>query len=130
MKALLLFFAVIGTSSVLSAPLTPDAATKIMSKSGCLTCHSNENDKIGPAYKLVAERYANPSPVVLAYLKGEKPADYLFKKVRTGTKLNVNKNWLKSAAGKPYGMMTPHTPAKIKDEDLKAVIEYVLTLKK
>lgn len=120
----------LGINTAISAPLTADAAGKIMAKSGCYTCHALDKDKIGPAYTAVAERYAKPSPVVLAYLKGEKPADYLFKKVRTGTKMNVNKNWIKSPAGKPYGMMTPHSPTKIKDEDLKAVLEFVLTYKK
>lgn len=115
--------------SAFSAPLTPDAAKQLISKSGCMTCHSMDKDKIGPSYQLVAQQYASPSPAVLAYLKGEKPADYLFKKVRSGTKLNVNKNWIKSAAGKPYGMMTPHTAARISDENLKALIDYILAFK-
>lgn len=121
---------VLGLSfNAFSGTLTPEAAGKIMSKSGCTTCHAVDKDKIGPAYKLVSEHYAKPSPVVLAYLKGEKPADYLFKKVRSGTKMNVNKNWLKSPAGKPYGMMTPNNEKKISDENLKDLIDYILALK-
>lgn len=113
-----------------SQSITAEAANKIMSKSGCITCHAMDKDKIGPAYNLVAQRYASPSPEVLAYLKGEKPAEYLFKKVRSGTKPKLNKNWVKSSSGKPYGLMTPNSASKISDQDLKSLIEYILALKK
>lgn len=112
-----------------AAPLTKDAANKLMMKSGCVTCHSIDKSKIGPSYKDVGARYKNPSPETLAYLKGEKPADYLFKKVRSGTKLGVNKNWLKSPEGKPYGMMTPNPVSKISDADLKELIAFIIEFK-
>ena len=112
-----------------AAPLTKDTANKLMMKSGCVTCHAIDKDKIGPAYKDVSARYAAPSAGTLAYLKGEKPADYLFKKVRSGTKMGVNKNWLKSPQGKAYGMMTPHTSSRISDADLKELITFILSIK-
>ena len=40
------------------------------------------------------------SPEKLAYLEGEMPIDYLMKKIRSGTKVRVNKNWIKSKEGK------------------------------
>lgn len=132
MKKISFFAAILITLNigpVQSATLNADAAAKLMTKSGCGTCHTIDKDKIGPAYKFVAARYANPSPETLAYLKGEKPIDYLMKKVRTGTKPALNKNWLKNAAGKPYGLMTPNPVGKIKDEDLKDLLTYILSLK-
>lgn len=109
--------------------LTQDAALKMMTKSGCAVCHAIDKMKIGPAYKDVAARYAAPTPEVKAYLKDQAPADYLFTKVRTGSKPGVNKNWIKSPEGKPYGLMTPNLPARINDADLKALIAFILSLK-
>lgn len=112
-----------------SATLTKDTANALMTKSGCMTCHSQDTTKIGPSYKDVAARYNNLTPETLAYLKGEKPFDYLVKKVRTGTKIGVNKNWIKSKEGKTYGMMTPNPPTRISDANLKDLITYILSLK-
>lgn len=111
------------------AALDAAGASKLMGKAGCMTCHTIDKDKIGPAYKDVAARYANPSPETLAYLKGEKPLDYLIKKVRTGTKPTQNKNWIKNKAGKAYGLMTPNPPSKISDADLKDLVTYILSIK-
>ena len=112
-----------------SATLNSESATRLMTKSGCMTCHSIDATKIGPAYKDVAARYANPNPETLAYLKGEKPFDYLMKKVRTGSKVGVNKNWIKSKEGKTYGMMTPNPVSRISDADLKDLVTFILSLK-
>ena len=109
--------------------LTQDAALKLMSKSGCAVCHNLEKAVIGPAYKDVAARYANPTPDVKAYLKGQQISEYLFTKVRMGTKVGVNKNWLKSKEGRSFGMMTPNPPARISDENLKSMIGFILNLK-
>jgi len=112
-----------------AAALNHDSANKLMMKSGCMTCHSIDSTKIGPAYKDVGARYAAPDAATLAYLKGEKPLDYLMKKVRTGTKLGVNKNWIKSKEGKTYGLMTPNPVTRISDADLKDLVTYILSLK-
>ena len=131
MKALLLatMVSVLTITNARCATLDAAGAGKIMSKSGCVTCHHIENTKIGPAYKDVAQRYAKLSPETLAYLNGEKPLDYLMKKVRTGTKIKLNKNWIKAPTGKPYGMMTPNPVSKISDENLKDLLTYILSLK-
>lgn len=112
-----------------AATLTKDTANKMMMKSGCMTCHSIDTTKIGPAYKDVGTRYAAPDAATLAYLKGEKPLDYLMKKVRLGTKLGVNKNWIKSKEGKTYGMMTPNPVTRISDADLKDLLTFILAQK-
>ena len=112
-----------------AATLTTETANKMMMKSGCMTCHSIDKTKIGPSYKDVGARYAAPDATTLAYLKGEKPMDYLLKKIRTGTKMGVNKNWIKSKEGKAYGMMTPNPVTRISDADLKDLVTYILSQK-
>lgn len=129
MRVLLITCLLSAVTSIQAATLTSDTANKLMTKSGCMTCHSQDTTKIGPAYKDVAHRYNNLTPETLAYLKGEKPFDYLMKKVRTGTKIGVNKNWVKSKEGKTYGMMTPNPASRISDADLKDLITYILSLK-
>ena len=109
--------------------LTQDAALKLITKSGCTTCHAIDQAKLGPAYKDVAARYASPSAEVKAYLKGQAPLEYLMTKVRTGTKVGINKNWIKTKEGRPYAMMTPNPVTKISDADLKALLQFILALK-
>lgn len=122
-------FAILISFSTATFALDKDSANKLMMKSGCMTCHSQDSTKIGPSYKDVGARYAAPDVATLAYLKGEKPLDYLMKKIRTGTKMGVNKNWIKSKEGKAYGMMTPNPVSRISDADLKELVTYILTLK-
>ncbi|MCK6593933.1 MAG: c-type cytochrome [Bacteriovoracaceae bacterium] len=129
MKIALIAFLGLTINHLQAGTLTSDTANKLMTKSGCMTCHSQDTTKIGPSYKEVSNRYNNLTPETLAYLKGEKPFDYLMKKVRTGTKIGVNKNWMKSKEGKTYGMMTPNPPTRISDADLKDLITYILALK-
>jgi cytochrome c len=133
MKNVKIFFTaltvVLALSTARAATLTKETANKMMMKSGCITCHSIDNNKIGPAYKEIGARYATPNAETLAYLKGEKPLDYLMKKVRTGTKVGINKNWIKSKEGKNFGMMTPHPVSRISDADLKDLVTFILTQK-
>lgn len=128
MKSLITFTLVLLGSMTLGHALDNTGATKLMTKSGCVVCHSIDATKIGPAYKDVALRYKTPDAATLAYLKGEKPLDYLLKKVRTGTKIGVNKNWIKSKEGKAYGLMTPNPVTKISDADLKELLTFILAL--
>ena len=117
------------STSTFAATLTKDTANKLMMKSGCMTCHSIDSTKIGPAYKDVGARYATPNAETQAYLKGEAPIEYLMKKVRAGTKIGVNKNWIKSKEGKAYGMMTPNPVSRISDADLKDLLTFILSQK-
>lgn len=126
MKALLTL--IVGLFATLTFAKDKAPELIIMKKSRCTTCHAVDKDKIGPSYKEVAKRYANPSKEVTAYLGGKSIADYLFAKVRKGSKRKT-KNWKKSKKGKSFGIMTPNKPSKISDEDLKKVIQYILKLK-
>ena len=121
--------ALLNLTSAQAATITNDTAMKLMTKSGCMTCHSIEKNKIGPSYKEVSNHYNKLSPETLAYLKGEKPFDYLMKKIRTGTKVGVNKNWIKSKEGKNFGMMTPNAVSRISDAELKDLVTFILSLK-
>ena len=110
------------------ALLTQEDAKKLMQKSGCMSCHAIDKTVIGPAYKDVAKRYKKPDKATLDYLKGQKVVDYLQAKVRMGTKPGINKNWIKSPEGKPYGMMTPNPVNRIPDDQLVSLINYILSL--
>lgn len=129
MKGIIVIPLLITCLNTNATTLDKEGATRLMTKSGCMTCHSIDSTKIGPAYKDVGARYAAPDAATLAYLKGEKPFDYLMKKVRSGTKMGVNKNWIKSKEGKAYGLMTPNPVTRISDADLKDLLTFILSQK-
>ena len=95
------------TGAVLFA-IGAHAATpeEILTKSGCTACHSVDKKLIGPAYKVVSEKY-----------KGKDASADLMAKVRKG-------------GSGVYGPipMPPNPPDKISDADLKAVTEWILKL--
>ncbi len=78
----------------------------LISKSDCFACHKIQDKLLGPAYKDVANKYANTKANV----------DYLVNKVKTG-------------GSGVWGAvpMSPH-PA-LSDDDARAMILYVLSLK-
>lgn len=82
------------------------ANEKLAQASGCLTCHSIDKKVIGPAFKDVAQKYRN-----------DKSAEAkLFQKVKNG--------------GKGVWGDTPMPPnAHVKDEDIKTLVHWVLSLK-
>ena len=84
-----------------------DAGLELIAKSDCLTCHKVEGRIIGPSYSEVAEKY----PVDSATIK------MLAEKV------------IKGGAGN-WGevQMTPHP--QLSENDAKAMVKYVLSLKK
>lgn len=108
--------------------MNADDAKKVMQKSGCIACHDLEKDKIGPSYHSIGERYAAPDADTTKYLAGKPAKEFLFDKVRKGSA--TNKHWTKSKEGKPFGVMTPNAASRISDEDLKSLIDYILSLKK
>lgn len=79
---------------------------EIMTKSGCMACHTKDKKLVGPALKDIAAKY-----------KGQDVLAKLEAKVRSG------------GAG-TFGPipMAPNTPEKISDADLKAAVEYILKL--
>jgi cytochrome c len=82
------------------------ANEKLAQSSGCMTCHSIDKKVIGPSYKEVAAKYRNDKSA---------EAD-LFKKVKMG--------------GKGVWGETPMPPnAHVKDEDIKTLVQWILSLK-
>lgn len=110
--------------------ITQAEAQKLITKSGCMACHAIDAARVGPAYKDVAQKYANPDEETKKYLSGKTPLEYLKTKVREGTKVGVNKHWIKDAkTGRPFGMMTPNPKGRISDEELDKLLSYILSLK-
>jgi len=95
-----------GASAAAIAPLNDKTAQAIMDKAGCAACHAIDKKGVGPAYADVAKKR-----------KGEQgAAATLVKKVRDG-------------GSGAYGQipMPPNPAGKISDDELKAIIDWVLT---
>lgn len=103
MKALMMAVAAAG-SLMLAGQAGADQA--LAQKSGCMACHSVDKKVLGPAYKDVAAKY-----------KGNKEAEAkLVEKVKKGG----------SGVWGPIPM--PANSPQVKDEDIKAIVHWVLTL--
>lgn len=82
------------------------AAKALAQKSGCLACHSVDTKVLGPAYKDVAAKY-----------KGDKTAEAkLIAKVKAG------------GSGVWGNIPMPANSPQVKDEDIKTIVEWVLSL--
>jgi len=79
----------------------------LMKKNNCGTCHHAEKKTVGPALKAIAEKYKGDATA----------ADKLAKKVRTG------------GAGNWGTMPMPATPAKVSDDEIKAMVAATLAAK-
>lgn len=90
-------------------PENPDyeKGLALVGKNDCLTCHKINEASTGPAYKAVAEKYANTPEII----------DELSNKVIKGG----SGNW-------GVVPMTPHP--QLSKEDAVAMVKYVLALKK
>ena len=83
-----------------------EANEKLAQSSGCMTCHSVDKKVIGPSYKEVAAKYRNDKTA----------AAKLFQKVKAG--------------GKGVWGETPMPPnAHVKDEDIKTIVQWILSIK-
>ena len=89
-----------------NAVIDDTRAQQIMNKSGCGACHAVDKKLVGPSYREVAEKQKRQKGAVAT----------LVKKVRSG------------GAG-VYGQipMPPNAPGQISDEDLKSMVEWVLS---
>src|SRR4051812_20935417 len=82
------------------------ANEKLAQASGCMTCHGIDKKIIGPSYTDVAAKYRSDKTAEAA----------LIKKVKAG--------------GKGVWGETPMPPnAHVKDEDIKTIVEWILSLK-
>lgn len=84
----------------------PGAAEALAKSSGCFACHSTDKKLVGPGFKEIAARY-----------RGDKAAEAtLIKKVKAG--------------GKGVWGDIPMSPnAHVKDEDIKTLVQWILSLK-
>lgn len=82
------------------------SAEALAQKSGCLACHSVDKKVLGPAFKDVAAKY-----------KGNKEAEAkLVNKVKKG------------GSGVWGPMPMPANSPQVKDEDIKTIVQWVLSL--
>jgi cytochrome c5 len=89
------------------APLDMASGTAMMQKHGCSACHAVDKKIVGPAYQDVAAKY-----------KGDKDAPAkLAQKVKAG------------GTG-AWGQIPMPPNAAVPDEDVKALVNWILTLKK
>lgn len=106
MKALMMAVAAAGTLAMAGQASANDAAQALAQKSGCLACHTVDKKVLGPAYKDVAAKY-----------KGQKDAEAkLVEKVKKGG----------SGTWGPIPM--PANSPQVKDEDIKTIVKWILTL--
>lgn len=91
-----------------ASPVRADDGEAAVKKARCIACHAVDQKRVGPAYKDVAAKYAGDTGA---------PA-HLFDKVRQG-------------GSGVWGQvpMIPHPADKISDDDLKAAISWILSLK-
>ena len=82
----------------------------VAKKSGCFACHKIETKLVGPAWQDVSKRY-----------KGDEGArERLIQKVKTGGA----GNWTEVTGGMP---MPPYSP-RVSDEDIAALVDFILEL--
>lgn len=83
-----------------------DAMETLAQKNGCLMCHGVQTAALGPAYKDVAKKY-----------KDDKTAEArLVEKVKVG------------GSGVWGKMPMPANSPKVKDDDIKSIVKWILTL--
>jgi len=105
MKALMLTIALAG-SMLVAGQANAEDAKALAQKSGCLACHSVDAKVLGPAYKDVAAKY-----------KGDKGAEAkLVAKVKAG------------GSGVWGPMPMPANSPQVKDEDIKTIVHWILSL--
>jgi cytochrome c len=105
MKALIAAVGMVGLV-LATGPARADSGMDMMKKARCNACHAVDKKLVGPSFQDVAAKYKG---------QADAPAK-LFDKVRAGG----SGNWGEIP-------MTPNGPDKISDENLKAVIQWILS---
>jgi len=94
------------TAAAMLSSGVASANQALAQKSGCLACHSIDKKVLGPAFKDVAAKY-----------KGDKGAEAkLVAKVKAG------------GSGVWGPMPMPANSPQVKDEDIKSIVQWVLSL--
>lgn len=93
--------------SVSTAAFSAEGGEELFTKSKCAACHKLEDKKVGPTLKDVAAKYAGSADAQAM----------LEKKVRAG------------GVGVWGKMPMPRTPATVSDEEIKIMVEWMLSHK-
>lgn len=101
-----LVLAAVGLTGLLAVAGPAQASMELVKKARCVACHAVDKKLVGPAFQEIGAKY-----------KGQAGAEAtLFEKVRAGG----SGNWGQIP-------MTPNGADKISDENLKAVIQWILS---
>jgi cytochrome c len=103
MKIAAIALAVLG----LAATGVASAQQELLQKSGCTACHANDKKLVGPAYQDVAAKY-----------KGDAGA---------AAKLAAK---VKNGGSGVWGAVPMPPNAQVSDADIKAMVAYILAMKK
>ncbi|TMG85934.1 MAG: c-type cytochrome [Betaproteobacteria bacterium] len=95
------------TASKSNAPLDAKSAEALMQKDGCAACHGIDKKIVGPAYAEVAAKYKGDAGALAR----------LTQKVKSG-------------GGGVWGPVPMPPNAQVPDDDIKALVSWILTLKK
>lgn len=102
----ILVLAAFASLSASSFAVDKDAAMAIAQKNGCLACHALDKKLVGPGWNEVGKKYAGDSAA----------ASQLAIKIKKGTK-------------GVWGPIPMPPNVTVKDADIKAMVEFVLSLK-
>jgi len=97
---------ILAAGLLVSAPVLADDGAALAKKHNCMMCHSVDKKAVGPSFKSVAAKY-----------KGDEgAAAKLADKVRKG------------GSGSFGSSPMPATASKVSDDDIKAIVAWVLSL--
>jgi cytochrome c len=102
----ILTLATLATLALPSFAVDQAAAIEIAKKNGCLACHALDKKLVGPAWNEVGKKYAGDAAA----------AEQLAIKIKKGSK-------------GVWGPIPMPPNATVKDADIKAMVDFVLTLK-
>lgn len=94
-----------GAALLFCSPVRAQAPEALLSKAGCIACHTKDKKMVGPSFKDIAAKYKDQKDA----------APKLAEKVRKGG----------SGVWGPIPM-PPHGSDKLSDADLKSVVDYIL----
>ena len=105
MKVMMLALAAVALAAAAPARADDDGK-ELLQKSGCTACHAIDKKLVGPAYKEVAAKYKGDA-------KAQAMLEEKVKKGGVGT----------------WGQVPMPPNGAVKDEDVKALVKWVLSLK-
>ena len=104
--AALITAAALALTSTAQAAVDPKAAEELAKKNACMACHAIDKKLVGPSYKEVAGKY-----------RGQKDA---------GAKLADK---VKKGGQGAWGQVPMPPNAQVKDDDIKTLVEWILSIK-